>query len=572
VTPPFPAGIVEGFYGPPWSDEDRRSIVAFLGECGLGLYVYAPKDDPFHRERWREPYPPERRAALARLAAASAESGVSLSFAISPGLSIRYSSEADFARLAAKIDEARSIGIGSFALFLDDIPPDLVHPEDRERFADLGSAHAHLASRLKLLIPPGEPLLLCPTDYCGTGGTPYLASLGSALEPSVEVAWTGSEVVPGRIRRAEAEAFAASIRRRPFLWDNYPVNDFRRTRLFLGPYEGREPELLSAISGAVLNPMNEAECSKIAIATFAEFLADPAAYDPARAHARALERVAPDESDRRALAGIARLSLRSALRPLASPAEGAALAAFLEDPEGPSRALAVTEAAGLLRDLADASRRRFEGRRLGREIAPWVAALDAVASAIAAAPRALAADAGAGAEADEFRAAALAALRHRAEIGDPDLERFLRAALARVERARGLPHPVPRTNLSPERGRIAERALDDDPETSFWSRAPQRKGDQFGFDLGRPVACSAIILRQGEPPLRASEFVHDGVVEVSVEGVEWTPLARVDRPDLAVETRGRLVRHARLRVLSDGPNGVLIREFRAIPANEPGSP
>ncbi len=50
-------GIVEGFYGTPWTTTDRMDILGFCGEHGLNAYIYAPKDDPYHRDKWREPYP-----------------------------------------------------------------------------------------------------------------------------------------------------------------------------------------------------------------------------------------------------------------------------------------------------------------------------------------------------------------------------------------------------------------------------------------------------------------------------------------------------------------------------------
>ena len=50
-------GIVEGFYGKPWTQEQRIDMMAFCEAHRLNAYIYAPKDDPYHREKWREPYP-----------------------------------------------------------------------------------------------------------------------------------------------------------------------------------------------------------------------------------------------------------------------------------------------------------------------------------------------------------------------------------------------------------------------------------------------------------------------------------------------------------------------------------
>ncbi|MFQ5541227.1 MAG: beta-N-acetylglucosaminidase domain-containing protein, partial [Candidatus Binatia bacterium] len=45
-------GIVEGFFGPPWSMSHRSSLFEFGAKRGMNTYLYAPKDDPYHREHW----------------------------------------------------------------------------------------------------------------------------------------------------------------------------------------------------------------------------------------------------------------------------------------------------------------------------------------------------------------------------------------------------------------------------------------------------------------------------------------------------------------------------------------
>src|SRR5688572_16036611 len=50
-------GIVEGFFGPPWSMQHRAAIFQFGAARGMNTYLYAPKDDPYHREKWQEHYP-----------------------------------------------------------------------------------------------------------------------------------------------------------------------------------------------------------------------------------------------------------------------------------------------------------------------------------------------------------------------------------------------------------------------------------------------------------------------------------------------------------------------------------
>jgi hypothetical protein len=57
-------GVVEGFYGTPWTHQDRVDILRFEGAHGMNVYYYAPKDDPYHRKLWRDAYPPEAQQRL----------------------------------------------------------------------------------------------------------------------------------------------------------------------------------------------------------------------------------------------------------------------------------------------------------------------------------------------------------------------------------------------------------------------------------------------------------------------------------------------------------------------------
>ena len=63
--------MVEGYYGRPWSGEARRSVIRYLGARGMNAFVYGPKNDPYHRDRWREHYPDDQLADLRDTAAAA---------------------------------------------------------------------------------------------------------------------------------------------------------------------------------------------------------------------------------------------------------------------------------------------------------------------------------------------------------------------------------------------------------------------------------------------------------------------------------------------------------------------
>ena len=106
-------GVIEGFYGPPWSHAERLDLIGFCGRHGLDTWVHAPKDEPFHRKRWRDPYPGDELARMAELVEAGRRAGVEVVWAVAPGLSVRYSDPAELETLAAKCDQVRRAGVRS---------------------------------------------------------------------------------------------------------------------------------------------------------------------------------------------------------------------------------------------------------------------------------------------------------------------------------------------------------------------------------------------------------------------------------------------------------------------------
>jgi hyaluronoglucosaminidase len=297
-------GSIEGFYGSPWTTEERLDQLAFHGRFKLNTYIYAPKDDPYHRDRWREPYPADRLADIRRLVDAAADDHVRFTFAVSPGVSICYSDPADRASLIAKLQAVHALGVRSFSVALDDIDPAVWHCDgDRATYGEpstaaAATAQADLLNAVQATFvadhPGTRPLQMVPTDYSGTGDTPYRAALRARLDPVIEVMWTGLYVVPEEITVAQAQAAATTYGRRPYLWDNTPVNDFPPTegRLILAPYARREPGLSAQLTGVVLNPMNQAAASKVQLVGAADFAWNDAAYDPARAHRAAADHLA----------------------------------------------------------------------------------------------------------------------------------------------------------------------------------------------------------------------------------------------------------------------------------------
>ena len=285
-------GVVEGFYGTPWSHQDRLDILRFESQHGMNVYYYGPKDDPYHRQQWRDLYPADSLEKLRELVQAAHANFVDFCFAVSPGLSIVYSSDEDFAKLTAKFDSVARLGVSCFALFLDDVPSELQNPRDKARFKSLGRAHARLINRLYRHFRSRSAqchLTVTPTTYTNAqGGRDYIREVGARVDRRVDLMWTGPEVVSPEITIVQARQWGKLLHRPPLVWDNFPVNDGIPWRLVLGPLPGRDSTLNEATKGLVSNPMNQAQGSMIPLSTIAEYLWNPQSYRADDAEGRAV--------------------------------------------------------------------------------------------------------------------------------------------------------------------------------------------------------------------------------------------------------------------------------------------
>ena len=272
------SGVIEGFYGTPWTEAERLDMIAFCGRTGLHAYIYAPKDDPYHRERWREPYPKAQLADLARLVSASKANGVRFIFAVSPGLSLHFSGSkaaSDRAAMLAKCESLYALGVRDFAVFFDDIE----HKDGAGQAAFLNQMYDELHRRHNdigvLLTVPTEYDRGVMTDDAGNV-TQYTETFAQRIDPRILVLYTGEGVAKGQLTAENLAAADELYGRKLGLWWNYPVNDYAQQKLALGPMDSLP---LADVPAIFYNPMKYERLSKIALATGADLVRDSAHYD-----------------------------------------------------------------------------------------------------------------------------------------------------------------------------------------------------------------------------------------------------------------------------------------------------
>jgi len=272
-------GIIEGFYGKPWTWEEREGNVAWLAGHGYSFYLYAPKADPYLRRRWQEPHPEHLADRLRSLAKKCRETGVRFGIGLSPYELYDNFSDASRETLARKLSFFDDIGAADLAILFDDMrgdSPDLAMRQieiihwARERTA---------ATRV----------IVCPTYYSddpildrvfGVRPNGYVEQMGADLDPAIEIFWTGEEVISRQFSPGHVERVTEQLERKPFLWDNYPVNDGQRMSqyLHLRGFTGRPAALKHAISAHGINPALQPTLTRIPALTLADSYRQGDAY------------------------------------------------------------------------------------------------------------------------------------------------------------------------------------------------------------------------------------------------------------------------------------------------------
>lgn len=276
-------GIIEGFYGEPWSFEDRMDMIAYQSQHRINSYIYAPKDDEYHRRLWREPYPEKEFSRICELKIACDSNLVDFYYCISPGNDIRFTSLEDINYVKEKFKAMISIGIRHFALLMDDIDY-VLKGEYKNIFNRSGIAHSYLTNEINRFLKEElseYKLVMCPSEYWENWDSEYRRDLRQNLDEEILVYWTGYNTIAKKIDKKDAEIVEKSFDRGLVLWDNVPVNDVDKDRIFLSPLRTRYSKLNNFNHiGVVSNPMIQWQLSKITLTTFSHFMWNSEKYNP----------------------------------------------------------------------------------------------------------------------------------------------------------------------------------------------------------------------------------------------------------------------------------------------------
>ena len=282
----WPLGVIEGFYGRQWQWAERRALPGLLSTWGYNAYLYAPKGDSSLRSRWREDFSAGHTAALQSLSAACAEANIDWGVGLSPaGLQSEFGPE-DRRDLQRKLRQIADLQPRYLWILFDDLPAGIPQLAARQ-LAVMGVVRDTL---------PNITLAMCPSYYSDDpiletlfGARPEgdFEALAEGLDADIDLLWTGPRVISCEYSRDDMQRAASLLGRKPLLWDNYPVNDGRKSSRFLNvlPFRGREPWLQQACSGHFVNPMNAFHLSFLPLQGLPSHYREPLSVDMAFAQA-----------------------------------------------------------------------------------------------------------------------------------------------------------------------------------------------------------------------------------------------------------------------------------------------
>ncbi len=273
-------GFIEGYYGIPWSNEDRMSLMKFGGDFKMTSYVFAPKDDPYHSARWRDPYPQDKLEEIREMAQVGNETKCRFVWTIHPFMNggITASSyDADIEKIIAKFEQLYEVGVRQFGVLGDDagnLPRNVVIKvmNDLQAWVDeKGDVYN---------------LVFCPQGYNHSwqGNYSELNELDAGFPKDVQIFWTG-EAVCQPVEQKTLDHFRRynatnGERRAPLFWLNWPVNDINAARMLMGKGSLLHTDInVDDIYGVVTNPMQEAEASKVALFAVADYTWNVKAFD-----------------------------------------------------------------------------------------------------------------------------------------------------------------------------------------------------------------------------------------------------------------------------------------------------
>ena len=570
-------GVVEGFYGTPWSHAARLSLIDFYGRHKMNYYVYGPKDDPYHSSPyWREEYPADEAAEIKELVEACKRNRVHFVWAVHPGKDIKWE-ESDIQNLKNKFEAMYNLGVRAFAIHFDDIEGAGTNPYYQTELMNI------LNEEFVAVKGDIEPLIVCPTEYTRLWANPTergsLVIYGNELDPSVDVFWTG-DAVCSDMTESTMEWIASRIKRPALFWWNFPVTDYARHIVMQGPVYGLANTMDEIKTRGILsNPMEHGEASKLALYSVADYAWNTEAYNPVDSWERAIEELAPEVKEAYRLFAIHSCDTETGYRRLES-----------WETETFSFATYDAEVAARLKEelqrivAVPAQMEAMQNKALLEELRPWLVEFAKLGArclkAIECYELYVAGDYDGFWQlyADNLMTEEEVAMYDAHRVGTMKLKPFyerlmddMAAAyyecLTGVKASTLAPVGTYRSLGAPQ----AKYMFDNDPETYYHSGESQRTDHFVGVDMGIVREVREVRIVQGRNSVDDVDYFDHTILEYSADGETWVALTQPMEGVYEIEWKGEpfMARYVGIRKLESAKrNWLAIRSFDINPVTK----
>ena len=294
-------GLVEGYYGYPYSQNVKKDLMRFMMRMKMNTYLYGAKSDPYHSEYWGQAYPQtvtdeqEENGWLSEdmmrdVCQTSAATKVNFIWAIHPGNNF-LSSSTVIDDIMGKFEKMHALGVRQFGVFVDDVSVPSADADlqlNAQRLAELQQRIEKKWNTADALATDTvRPLHFVPQIYCRSFASSddqyrrFFEALASTPE-NIVIYTTGWGVwsVPNSGDFAMPKEH---LGRDVAWWWNYPCNDNADDRIYpMDMYQNFEdmsavdgssrlPSQLTSGIGIVANPMQQGEVAKIPLFSIADY-------------------------------------------------------------------------------------------------------------------------------------------------------------------------------------------------------------------------------------------------------------------------------------------------------------
>lgn len=590
-------GFIEGMYA-RWNDDGRASLMRFGRDVKMNYYVYASKNDPYHTNMCTELYPQDQIDSIAELVQVGKESKCyyGWSFHLSGFLrgldtSDETAFNAKFDKLIAKLNQLYDVGVRKFDVLNDDFG------------AGTNDDVVRVLNKLnrEFIRPKGcETMSYCPQGYniAWSGNGSELEAL-KALDDDIMIFWTGSDV-NSPMTQESVSYVIEKTNHSACTWLNYPVNEHGSKGIYLGDITHYARDGVTGQRGAFSNPSLYPESSKVALFQLASLWWNNSNYSSVAqevwensfkylqpetysSYSKIAHNVANCPGSGRVPGGFNESEyLAETLQSVQEKILGD------EDIANDAEVQQLVAEFAAIYDAVDDFRANCKNTRLVEELSSWLDSLQDVSSAAKNAIEAAVAlsNDDIGTAWDYFSQATVSMAdwdKHTytggqgssiiSLSGSRRLQPFASALLQKLT-------DEITTEIDPENNGTGEfsaigviggsdagnlaNMVDSDDNTYVQVNRVQVAGDYFGVDLGSQQKIESIRILQGNND-NDQDIIHDGVLEYSLNGKDWTTIETVTSAHLhEINDLDITARFVRLRVTGfDNPNNMNKKDYWA---------